>query len=67
MRLTKQRRHVRLHLENGPSIEGVLLGRSRGHYVLRATRVLKDTESSYEAGEVSVPVSRVLFYQVVGE
>lgn len=64
-RLGKRRHKVRLHIENGPSIEGILLGRTRAHYVLEASRVLQDSDTSHEAGRVSVPRSRVLFYQVI--
>lgn len=47
------------------SVEGVLLGRSRGHYLLTAANVLQDAEASHDVGEVRIPVGRVLFYQVL--
>lgn len=65
MRLTKRKRKVSMNIENGPTLEGILLGRSRGHYVLHTARVFKDADTSYPAGECLVPVGRVLFYQVL--
>lgn len=68
MRLSKRKHKVRMHIENGPSIEGILLGRSRSDYLLRAATIVKDEEASYSVdGEVRVPVRRVLFYQVLTE
>lgn len=65
------KRRVRLHLEVKPdtpveTIEGVLVGRWSGHYVLLLPRVVRgeDTSTSLE-GEVEVPAERVVFVQVL--
>jgi hypothetical protein len=66
MRIGRRARKVSLHTDKGPSIDGILLGKSHGHYILRAAALLKDEEASYDLdGEVRVPKDRVVFYQVV--
>ena len=65
MRLTKRKRKVSVKIADGPTLEGILMGRSRGHYVLHTTRVFQDAETSWAAGECLIPVGRVLFYQVL--
>lgn len=65
MHLSKRKRKVSVKIEGGPTLEGVLMGRTRGHYVLHTTRVFQDAETSFPAGECMIPVGRVLFYQVI--
>ena len=50
------------------SIEGVLVGRHGGHYVLRRPRVIEseDKSVSLDGPEVWVPCGRVLFVQRMG-
>lgn len=65
LKLSKRCDKVAVHLENGPTIEGILLGMSRRHYVLTAATAVKDEESSYTIdGEARIPRRRVVFYQV---
>jgi hypothetical protein len=65
MRISKRARKVTLHTDKGPSLEGILLGRSHGHYILRAVALLKDEEESHDLdGEIRVPRERVVFFQV---
>ena len=67
MTLRKQKRKVRMHLQDGPSIEGALAARTRHSYVLWAPRILTDDESSQEvSGHVEIPRERVLWWQVLG-
>lgn len=68
MRLTKKCPKVIMQLdgERGTTtIDGVLLGKSQGHYVLAAAGLVVDEQSTQPLGETKVPCSRVLFYQVV--
>lgn len=64
----KQHRKVRMYIENGPSIEGVLAGRTRHEYVLWAPRVVVDEKDPpvEVSGHVEIPRERVQWYQVVG-
>lgn len=65
------KRRVRLQLEDkpgveSPSIEGLLLGRWSGHYVLLTPRLIQDAGHSIALeGTVEVPAERVLFVQVL--
>ena len=61
------KRRVRLHLvDDGPTLDGVLVGRWSGHYVLLLPRLVKGPEESVELdGLVEVPAERVVFVQVV--
>lgn len=63
---------VRLHLaapaaaiDGGvePSLEGLLVGRIDGHYVLERARVLAGEETHELVGRQRVPAARVLFLQ----
>jgi hypothetical protein len=62
------RRLARLHMSgNDPSIEGILVGRWGGHYVLLKPRLLQEKDRSFSLeGRVEVPAERVLFVQVIG-
>jgi hypothetical protein len=56
-----------MHLQAGPTIEGVLAGRTAGHYVLWAPKVLEGEDATLTvSGHVEIPRERVLFFQVVG-
>lgn len=65
------RRRVRLHLEerDGVSvstIEGVLVGRWSGHYVLLLPKLVEAEDRSIPLdGSVEVPAERVIFVQVL--
>lgn len=62
----RRRRYVRFHLANlGESIEGILLGVSAGHYVLRTAALVKGQgQTEPLAGElIRIPVRNVLFEQ----
>lgn len=74
------KRRVRIHMERmgtatadglvSPSeltIEGVLLGRWAGHYVLLLPQMVEaEGETVRLEGEVEIPAERVLFMQVLG-
>ena len=62
------RRLVRLHLaENQPSVEGILVGRWSGHYVVLAPKLLDATQRTFSLdGHLEVPAERVLYVQVIG-
>lgn len=64
---TFRRRLVRLHLTGGePSIEGILVARWAGHYVLRAAKLVEASRTVTLAGDdVRVPRERVLFAQTL--
>jgi hypothetical protein len=63
----KRNRRVRMHLQAGPTIQGVLMGRTGGHYVLWAPKVLEGEDATVTvSGHVEIPCERVLFYQVIG-
>lgn len=63
-----RKRLVRLHMrESYPSVEGVLLKRWSGHYVVASPKLLESAEISHELeGELYVPRERVLYVQVIG-
>lgn len=65
------KRPVRLHLadvpgmETMPSLDGILVGRWGGHYVLLTPKVVVAEDVSHAiSGTVEVPAERVLFVQV---
>lgn len=62
----RRRRLVRLHLHDmEPSIDGILLGVTAGHYVLVAAALVKapgQTEA-LDGPRIYVPASKVLFEQ----
>ena len=61
------KRRVRLHLRgDDPSVEGILLGRYAGHYVLLTATMLEDEDTSVPLdGTVEVPAGNVVFVQVL--
>lgn len=65
------KRRVRLHLVDPPktalpSLEGVLVGRWGGHYVLLAPSVITSDMTKPVSGHIEVPAELVLFVQVLG-
>lgn len=65
----KQKRKVRIHVQDGPSIEGVMAGKTRDTYVIWAPKVLTGDEASPAvevSGHVEIPKIRVLYFQVIG-
>lgn len=56
-----------MHIQNGPTIEGVLAGRTRTEYILWAPKVLEKEDATVTvSGHVEIPRERVLFYQIIG-
>jgi hypothetical protein len=67
--MLRGKRLVRLHLiDADPSLEGILAGRWRHHYILLSPKLL-ETENQTRAidGHVEVPAERVLFVQVLAK
>ncbi len=65
----RQKRKVRMYVQDGPTIEGVLAGRTRREYILWAPKVITGEKQEPEvavSGHVEIPRGRVLYYQVVG-
>jgi hypothetical protein len=65
--MKRKKRKVRMHLQEGPTIEGILVGRTRREYVLWAPTMIQSTDPVElpVSGHVEVPRERVLFYQVL--
>ena len=61
------KRLVRLHLaDNQPSVEGILVGRWSGHYVVLAPKILDADQRTFSlTGRLEVPAERVLYVQVI--
>lgn len=61
------RRMVRLHLEgNDPSVEGVLVGRWGGHYVVLLPKLVEAEDRLVPLeGSLEVPAERVVYVQVL--
>lgn len=66
--LGRQNRKVRMYLKDGPTIEGVMAGRTREEYILWAPRLIasEGAEPVILSAHVEVPKRNVLFYQVIG-
>jgi len=64
----KQKRKVRLYIQDGPTIEGVLAGRTRNDYILWAPKIVQgDPDPVVEvSGHVEIERSKVLWTQVIG-
>jgi hypothetical protein len=58
------KRAARLHLQDGPSVEGILAGRWGGHYIMLTPSVVEE-ESVEATGHFEVPAERVVFVQVL--
>lgn len=69
MPLGREKRRVRLYLQDGPTIEGVLAGRTRHVYIIWAPKVIRSENPSDAvdvSGHVEIPKERVVWYQVIG-
>lgn len=66
--LGKTNRKVRYYLQDGPTIEGVEAGRTRGDYIVWAPKIIESGKSATVevTGHVEIERSRVLWRQVVG-
>lgn len=63
----REKRKVRIYIQDGPTIEGVLAGKTRSEYIVWAPRVVRDGDDPVVvSGHVEVPRERVLWYQVIG-
>ncbi len=64
----RPKRKVRVYVQDGPTIEGILAARTKTEYVLWAPKVLdpQQEEPVEVSGHVEIPRERVLWYQVVG-
>ena len=61
-----RKRRVRLHLADGPPVEGVMVARPRsrsGYFALSDSAVVTSPGETTATGHVEVPRERVLFYQ----
>jgi hypothetical protein len=77
---SNRNRKVLMHLQGGTAegivqpgltIEGVLAGETRRHYILWAPKILeqspeKGTDAVEVSGHVEIPRERVMFFQIVG-
>lgn len=55
-----------MQIDTGTTIEGILMGRAGGHYMLRTGVLKKDEDQSFSLdGEIRIPVGRVEFFQVL--
>lgn len=65
-RFNKRKQNVLMHFkESDNSLEGVLMGKSKGEYVLRGAKAITTSGTSPLDGEICVPKAQVLFYQKV--
>ena len=57
-----------MYLQDGPTIEGVLAGKTRSAYIIWAPRIVtseKDDDAVEVSGHVEIPRERLLWYQVL--
>lgn len=68
--LGRQKRKVRMYVKDGPTVEGVLAGRTRHEYIIWAPRLIEGDDSSdvpvAVSGHVEIPRENVVWYQVIG-
>jgi len=68
--IIRKRRLVRVHTTDqagSRTIEGILLGRWSGHYVLTRAQLLDETGAAVRlAGDVEIPTRNVLLIQRMG-
>ncbi len=57
---------VRVYIQDGPTIEGILAGKTKTEYILWAPKVLESENAVEVSGHVQVPRERVLWLQIVG-
>ncbi len=67
--LMRAKKKVRVYIQDGPTIEGILAGRTKREVILWAPKVLSaEQEKPVEvSGHVEIPRERVLWWQVIGE
>jgi hypothetical protein len=67
--LIGRKRLVRVHYEaDGPTFEGVLVGRSRDHYRLKLPKLIQGEQQTMPLdGEVELPRERVVFVQLLAK
>lgn len=61
----KRKRKVRVQLDGGQTIDGVLLNRRGGHYTIASASLVTSSGTTEIDGTVEVPRARVLFFQVL--
>jgi hypothetical protein len=58
-----------MYIQDGPTVEGVLAGRTRHTYIVWAPRIVTGEEKDPTvevSGHVEIEHKRVLYYQVIG-
>jgi hypothetical protein len=67
-RVLRRRKLVRLHVTNGPSLEGIYVGRRGDHYVLERPKLLELPAATVALeGSVEVPACNLVFMQVLAD
>lgn len=64
----RPKKSVRIFIQDGPTIEGVLLAMTRHCYVLASPQHVTDNPAEPKievAGTVEIPKGRVLYWQVI--
>jgi hypothetical protein len=68
--LFRRKRRVRVQQLDGPTIEGIQLGRRPigGHYVLLVAKIVEaDRNVTLDASAVEIPKERVVFLEVLSK
>jgi hypothetical protein len=62
----RRKKLVRVHLKSGPTLQGALIGRWLGHYILLSPKYVEgeDRTVPFESQRVEVPTENVHFYEV---
>lgn len=62
---SKEKRRVRMHLRSDASVEGILDGRSGGHYRLLVPKIITaDATHEIDCRWMEIPAENVVFYEV---
>ena len=65
-RIGKRRHKVRAFIQDGPTVEGVLVAVTSIHYVLMAPALVQDGDDTVALdGPVEIPREKVSFFQVI--
>ena len=67
--LGRQKRKVRMYIQDGPTVEGVMAARTRHTYVIWAPKIVTGDEKEPKvevSGHVEIEHKRVLYYQILG-
>ncbi len=68
LRPGRRRQLVRVHVKQGPSLEGLYIGRRGGHYVLELAKLLESPGATVPLdGWVEIPEQNVVFLQLLAE